>query len=622
MALTDLEIKQWIENYVTTNPGYDWGEWNGHTFGRGLHHKFDVQLYSLQDMYTEKFKRLYLRYKELREGFQQGISDSFIQTTSEDAINDLKSIKDKGWRLADKFRTLNAEIAGREAGQFGPGLLFDREYRGTEYYIDLTDGTDAAPHTGLKYGNYTADVGTDAVTLIETSELGRTLDDDWNGAWIWNVTRGAGAKITASAYAAGTWTLTHASISGQVSGDTYYILDAWLTIGQYTTITGRSVGDKAYVRANTTQTFAVDLNHDEDGDEDDYIHVIGCDSITNDSWGDASDVKPIIDFNNTANYVLFSGDYFWKYTRMVIKNSTDAYGPCYTSGSFGVFLESCDILDSLGSGINCREGEVYAKNCTVVDVVSAIVTGRGGHIILEGCDIDRDDGTMEMGLCAYGLGTIVAIDCTIGATNSPTDNDIRLLPSGKVFLRNTTYDDANLSVPEHANIYSEDDNGVLGAHVHHQGAGITKKTTATVRSGGGSSSIEMTPNANCGANLPLKASGYWHVLQHWPDATWKIWTAATLTTITIYIRAKGTWGTYPVASELYIEASYISDSGAGGDRTKVVSNDVLSHASDWKAFDVTFTPLQAGFVYLNVFLKKYEDAGDGCYVSIEPPEIT
>ena len=97
----------------------------------------------------------------------------------------------------------------------------------------------------------------------------------------------------------------------------------------------------------------------------------------------------------------------------------------------------------------------------------------------------------------------------------------------------------------------------------------------------------------------------------------KIWTAAALTTITIYIRSLGTWGVYPIASELYLEASYL-DHAVNATRTTVVSNDVLNHASNWIAFDVTFTPLQAGWVYLNVYLKKYEDAGDGCYVDIKP----
>ena len=92
MSMTDVEIKQWVENFVTTNPGYSWDEWNTETFGVGLHHKFDVQLLDFQSMYDAKLRRLYQHYKELREGYYFNVSPSFAETTSEDAIKNLKDI--------------------------------------------------------------------------------------------------------------------------------------------------------------------------------------------------------------------------------------------------------------------------------------------------------------------------------------------------------------------------------------------------------------------------------------------------------------------------------------------------------------------------------------------------
>ena len=100
------------------------------------------------------------------------------------------------------------------------------------------------------------------------------------------------------------------------------------------------------------------------------------------------------------------------------------------------------------------------------------------------------------------------------------------------------------------------------------------------------------------------------------DLPFKVWCSAALTTITIYMRSLGAWGTYPTNSELYVEASYYNH-GSDATRLKVVSNDVLDDETTWRAFDVTFTPLQDGFVYLNVFLGKYE-ASKGCYVDIKP----
>ena len=129
MAITDIELKQLVVDFVTTNPpGWTWVDWNEETDKFGLHHKTDQQMYDLQAMYVEKAKRLYAIFKESRADLVRRVSDSLVQTTSEEDILDLKPIKAKAVRMAKKWRAVNAEIAGREAGMFGPGLQFDRKY--------------------------------------------------------------------------------------------------------------------------------------------------------------------------------------------------------------------------------------------------------------------------------------------------------------------------------------------------------------------------------------------------------------------------------------------------------------------------------------------------------------
>ena len=124
---------------------------------------------------------------------QQVVSSGFVVITDEDDIAGLKDIKDKAWRIAYKWRAVNAEVYGREQGRFGPGLEYDRTYRGTEYYLDLDGGSNAAPHTGLKYGNYTMDAGSNNTTLVETGGLdGRVVNGDWTPSYVYNVTRGIG----------------------------------------------------------------------------------------------------------------------------------------------------------------------------------------------------------------------------------------------------------------------------------------------------------------------------------------------------------------------------------------------------------------------------------------------
>jgi hypothetical protein len=75
---------------------------------------------------------------------------------------------------------------------------------------------------------------------------------------------------------------------------------SWLTIAKYTSVTVRTAGDIAKVRANTTQVIGANVIFDEDGTTDALISIIGCDSVVNDPWGDASDVRPIFDLNGLS----------------------------------------------------------------------------------------------------------------------------------------------------------------------------------------------------------------------------------------------------------------------------------------------------------------------------------
>ena len=129
MAITDIELKQMLVDFINTNPpGWTWEDWNVETGSIGLWHKTDTQLTALQEMYAEKAKRIYRFYKENRDEFMDKVSELFVVDTSEDDITTLRELKQKVVRIAKKWRAVNAEVAGREAGKFGPGLLYDRKY--------------------------------------------------------------------------------------------------------------------------------------------------------------------------------------------------------------------------------------------------------------------------------------------------------------------------------------------------------------------------------------------------------------------------------------------------------------------------------------------------------------
>jgi len=241
----------------------------------------------------------------------------------------------------------------------------------------------------------------------------------------------------------------------------------------------------------------------------------------------------------------------------------------------------------VGAGVYVSRGMAWCKNST----------------------FDGGAETTDYGVECFG--TVYCEDCDFGQTTAHDKADVRVT-AGIALLRNCNLGSAGVIGIGGGVVFEEDAGGVKGAQKHTSQNGTVTKDTGVTRSGGADSSAKIEPNTKTGLYNPLTLNG----IEANFNFPFKIWTAAALTTITVYIRSLGTWGTYPTASELYIEASYL-DHATNATRTTVVSNDVLSDSTSWVAFDVTFTPLQAGFVYLNVYLKKYE-ASKGCYVDIKP----
>ncbi len=119
----------------------------------------------------------------------------------------------------------------------------------------------------------------------------------------------------------------------------------------------------------------------------------------------------------------------------------------------------------------------------------------------------------------------------------------------------------------------------------------------------------MTPNSYCGLYYPLT------IADDFCSGDFKLWLPAEEKTVTIYMRTFG-YTSLPTADELYIETLYL-DEATGGHRATMQSTQTVSANDTWTAFSVTFTPSQEGWVYITVYLKKYE-ANSGVYVDIKP----
>lgn len=391
---------------------------------------------------------------------------------------------------------------------------------------------------------------------------------------------------------------------------------AWLTLEKYTTTTARTPGDIAYLRANTAEIPAGHIQFDEDGLRE-YIKIIGCDSVTNDPWGDSSDVKPIINFNGAANFAFFNFDNFWFTERVVFRNSNYIFGHVRNDYSNGNYFKTCEFIDqanAAGYGTYVFSSVVEFDSCIFKDNQNMNLVLRKSMASLKSCALDGGvSAPTNFGLVLYDDSIAEAVDTSFGQSSSHVTQDILITIYGKsqVILRNCPLDRDVLNNEVRGVVYEEDAGGVYGDYKETYYHGTVTKDTS-IKTDAATFSMKMEPNANCGLCNPLTLND--DSLITFPLNI--LCTAGEEETVRIKIRSLGAWAAYPTADELYIEVNYLSNAASAA-RTTIASIQVLSHASNWVEFTVTFTPLQTGIAYGAVYLKKYEDAGDGCYVNME-----
>lgn len=480
------------------------------------------------------------------------------------------------------------------------------------YYIDLTNGNDA--RTGLKIGNSTVDSTADTTHFVDDLLTG--ADDYINGSYFYNVTRSLGSLITDFVALTDTVTLADA-IAGMTAGDTYYILDAWLTLGQYTSVTARTAGDIAYVRAGGTQTSSgADVNVDEAGTQAARISIIGCDASVNDPWVDASNTYPILSFGDAA-YQFKPDMSYWLIKRMTIKDSSVASGTVSLYGT-GTQISYCNITDNshassaMGLAFSTAGGVYFIDNCTFNNnKLRSIYFAVAVTVHIDNCTFDGGAETTDYGIFGYS-STVYISNTTFGSTTAHDIADINVDNNSKIYLRNCTRNIATITVNKFGDeVHSEDDDGTFGNQVSYYFTGTVTKS-ATVRDGGATSSAQMLPSANCDTIFPLCINNLSPLC---PD--FAIYNTSTSpVNVDIYIRGDSAWGTYPTAAQLYTEASYLSNAASAA-RSTVVSTDVLTDGTTWVRFRCTMTPARAGWIYMKVYLKLYA-ATEGVLVDVAP----
>ncbi len=325
---------------------------------------------------------------------------------------------------------------------------------------------------------------------------------------------------------------------------------------------------------------------------------------------------------------------------VAIRSNTTGYNiVVYASGSTHGGVFQCEIRSTAGTGTTfygygvnygtshtisgtisgCNSGLNHGTSHTISGTVSGCNSGLNGtsHTIsgtVSGCNSGLNYGTSHtisgtVSGCNSGLnsGTSHTISGTVSgnsynfrfqnAYGTSNQNLQDIIVRGRAICA-ASFVDRNLAYGGDQQVYFEDYGGVLGEQYAAHAQGDVYRNVGTLRSGGAASSIRVVPLSS------LAGGGYvrffeWTELDVPEDAE---------ITRTIYVYGEG-WSTFPLATELYIEAEYLNHASLLTTAT-IKSEQVLAANEAWTVLSVTFTPLQVGPVRYKAYLKKYEAAAE------------
>lgn len=380
--------------------------------------------------------------------------------------------------------------------------------------------------------------------------------------------------------------------------------NAWCHPALFTTDTARTAGDIGDMRANQTHVLAgKDLVADEDGSISARIQLRGCTNAAggNDPFNDNDDTHVTFDFSDTAFQCLWNADDYWQFENIDFIQSADGNGAFYLLNSAGSKFIDSVFRDSSVYGLYVVDSRLLGINdCAFYSNTSYNLRSRRAIIKINNSIFNGGSGTIY-GIY-LGAGIVYLEDCTFGVTTAHTTADIFVVNSGHGIARRCIF--TTITVPSSAPtdapgsyFKSEDHDQVEGAHKSYYWNGTIEKETTEVRSGGASTSIKGTPNANCVANFPL-------TLMEWEEQA----VPASAQTRGVCIKqGLADPSSFPTNTELYLEAEYY-DHATNDTVTTAVSTDTISTYDTWTWFSATFTPAQVQKVRYRVILKTIEGA--------------
>ena len=614
-------------------------EWAEDVRRESLNFKFDYQLDQMEENLTEKLPRT---QKDLDKFIQcpdcikwelkEQLNEEFLGGKLTDAVEEeyQSQLHYYKWKV-DKINQ-SIERIKKEKELRGEGQV-DRKPIGTTYYIDadcatpgdgttatcnndgsdsydeLDDFTEVARSAGDKailrrsttanYDNASDLLFTSDGTMVNPI----IIEADYANAWTDDVDLSG----------TGTATLTFGSKTITFSADISGVLSA---------------GDWIYAASDDAKNFSYEVATVSTVTVTLYLPYKGAQAGSGKTMTNMGDA-PIWNIAAGDYQWLWSLDVYWKIQGIHIRG-TDSFGilrPYNASvNEFkDVILEGNGVGDK-GAYLGDSNAitSVFFDKIRVFNCVWGIITQEfGTKVYIKNSLFDGNSIASSYGIYNYQE------DGTVYIEETEFKNYIYDLDCFGVtwFLRNvivsgSIYQFYNHKGPNNIayGVFVEDHNGVVGDNRIYSlfstgNSDIVNKQseTTTVRSGGGNTSIKVTPSTRLGSVWEYSRL----LLFEYP-----IYADTTSKTYTVYFKTNATadWTNDPTNSELWIEAEYWGHA-TNNHRRILKSTGVIDFngSTAWQSLTVTVQPSQSGILYLRGYYAKTKEAQSNIfYVDVAP----
>jgi len=625
-------------------------EWNNLIINEGLHVKWhneaerpdkyaSSQLQAMLDLHTSKKNIFETKKNDADQWVALIDSSSEAQAllmanaagydTSDEYRKFLIFDIEKFYSLDRIVQLISKEIQFREAS------TYSRTPVGTTYYIDADNGNDTNDGLGI---------GTAWATFSKFLAFARSAGDVAIARRGMTANYGTGTVSVASDGNRGNPIVLEADFDDawgdfSNSAQTFTPVLGSKTMEASATITGISAGDWIY-----------NLTDSDDPREFSY-EVAGVSGTTltlrlpfKGSAGSGKTLKvmpkePIFGAGGGNDLLSWTTDSHWR-VQGIRHYGDQAGGLYFNAGTQGMVVKDCIIQGGNSScdGITLQAGcQVSIYKTYVYDYSTWAVEYVNGNNWMSAQDCIFTGGTSATrgvymgGNGGYFVGESVEFS---GHSTADVDLEVSAVNTAICWFRNCKFDSTTeikvdsvgSSGGESDIVFSEDhdqvkgDNRVYSCLSSSDTLPVIQTETGTVRSGGSSTSIKVTPGTGIGDHESGRVGlfGRTHMFM---DGYVPIYADTTSRTYTFYFKTGATtdWTANPTASELFIEARYLGHA-SNVQRIPIRSTGTVSFTTttDWQSIALTVQPAQTGLIYMRVVYGKTKESGKSNVFYFDP----